>query len=180
VVLIGLAGAVVVVGGMRSASGILAPLMLALVVTITVQPLRAALRRRLPSWASTLICVVVVNVVLLGLAVALVVAAARFGTLVASYANEFHDRVADVTQHLNDAGVSSAQIATLTRGLDLGSLAGVVRSALAGAGGVLSSLVFILALRLAGVLVVGPRPPRRHPGRADVVARARRLRGRGR
>ena len=39
VILLGLAGGVIVVAGLRSASGIVAPLILALVITITVQPL---------------------------------------------------------------------------------------------------------------------------------------------
>lgn len=41
VLLWGGAGAVIVVAGLRSAAGLVAPLMLALVITITVQPLRS-------------------------------------------------------------------------------------------------------------------------------------------
>jgi AI-2 transport protein TqsA len=148
VILLGLAGGVIVVAGMRSASGIVAPLVLALVITITVQPMRAWLNRHVPPWASTLICVVVVNAVLLGLGVSLLIATARFGTLVAGYQDDFNQRVADLTQHLNAAGVSSEQIAHLTSGLDISDLSGVVSAALAGVADVLSGVVFIFALVL--------------------------------
>lgn len=48
VIILGLAGGVVVVAGLRSASGIVAPLVLALVITITAQPMRARLNRHVP------------------------------------------------------------------------------------------------------------------------------------
>src|ERR1700742_4324257 len=85
VILLGLAGAVVLVAGMRGASGIIGPLVLALVVTIAVQPLRGGLNHHLPRWLATLIVVVVVNAVMIGLAVTITVAVARFGTLLTRY-----------------------------------------------------------------------------------------------
>jgi predicted PurR-regulated permease PerM len=145
VIILGLAGGVVV-AGLRSASGIVAPLVLALVITITAQPMRAWLNRHVPPWASILICVVVANAVLLGLGVSLLIATARFGTLVARYQAEFNQKLADLTEHLNAAGVSSDQIAHLTDGLDISDLGRVVSAALAGVADLLSGAVFIFAL----------------------------------
>jgi len=145
-ILLGLAAAVIVVAGLRSMAGIVAPVSLALVITITVQPMRSWFSRHLPRWASTLLCVVTVNAILLGLAVALTVAAARFATLLVGYEDKFNARISDLTDHLHQAGVSSDHITTLTNGLDLSKLTDVVTSVLSGAAGVLSGLLFIVAL----------------------------------
>jgi AI-2 transport protein TqsA len=91
---------------------------------------------------------VVVNAVLLGLGVSLLIATARFGTLVAGYQDEFNQQLADLSQHLNATGVSSDQIAHLTDGLDISDLGGVVSAALAGVADPLSGVVFIFALVL--------------------------------
>ena len=90
----------------------------------------------------------VVNAVLLGLGVSLLIATARFGTLVAGYQDEFNQQLADLSQHLNATGVSSDQIAHLTDGLDISDLGGVVSAALAGVADPLSGVVFIFALVL--------------------------------
>src|SRR3954463_9681197 len=56
IVLLGSAGAVVVVGGLRATAGIVGPVFLALVLTTAAAPLRVALcRLRLPSWLATLL-----------------------------------------------------------------------------------------------------------------------------
>ncbi len=59
VVLLGLASAVVVAGGLRAASGLVAPVVLALVLTVAVAPLPQWARRHgAPAWAATLLALV--------------------------------------------------------------------------------------------------------------------------
>jgi len=145
-VLLGLAAGVIVTAGMKAAAEIVGPVFLALVCVIAVHPLRELLQRRLPSWIVIPICLLVVYAALIGLAVALIVGAARFATLLHDYEGQFDARIADITNQLERAGVSSADIRQVIDGLDLSGLQGIVASALQGMINVVSNLVFILSL----------------------------------
>jgi predicted PurR-regulated permease PerM len=147
-VLLGLAAAVVVAAGIKAAADIVGPVMLALVLTIAVHPLRRILDRRLPGWASTTICLLVTYGVLLGLAVSLVVATARFATLLPGYEEQFAELVDDLTDWLGHAGVSEEQVRTMGSALDLSRLTGFVGGLVAGVFGLVSSLFFIVTLVL--------------------------------
>ena len=58
IILIGLASAVVVMFGMRAVQEIIAPVFMALVLTITVYPIRTWMRAKgAPSWLATLVLV---------------------------------------------------------------------------------------------------------------------------
>ena len=60
-VLLGTAAAVVVAAGLRSASDLVAPIVLALILTIAVSPLASWARRRgWPSWAASALAMVAV------------------------------------------------------------------------------------------------------------------------
>lgn len=148
VVLMAAAATVIVVAGLRSAASIVGPAFLALVLTIAAHPLRARLDRRLPGWVATLVCLLVVNLLLIGLAVTLVVAVARFASLLPAYEAEFNDWMARVTERLDAAGVSADEIAAVAASFDLSRLGGLVTGVLTGVLGVVSSLVFILTLIL--------------------------------
>ena len=147
-VLFGLALSVIVVAGMKGAAGIIGPAFLALVLTITVHPLRIWLDRLMPSWAASLVCILAVYFLILGLAVSLVLATARFATLLPEYENEFDDRVDSLLSWLQDMGVSTKQVQDVTSSLDLGQLSGFLSDLLSGALSVVSNLFFILALVL--------------------------------
>ena len=87
--LLGMAAAVVVIGGMKATAGIIAPLFLALVLTVVAHPLRKWLDRWMPSWAASLVCIVVVYLIILVLTLSIVVSVARFATLLPQYTDEF-------------------------------------------------------------------------------------------
>jgi AI-2 transport protein TqsA len=147
-VLIGLAAAVVVIGGMKTASGILGPAFLALVLTITAHPLRSWLDRYVPSWVASLVCVVAAYLVILGLGLALVLATARFATLLPTYQDELTARVDDLVAWLGHLGVDEKQLSTIASSFDLGQLGHFVESLLSSALGVATNLAFILTLVL--------------------------------
>ena len=146
VVLVGIAAAVLVVAGMKASASLLGPILLSLVLTIAVHPLRRVLDRHMPSWLSTVVCLVVTLAVILGLAVALIVAVARFATLLPDYEDQFADHVDDILTPLQHAGVAPDQVQTVASGLDLSRLTGLVVDALSGMLGVLSSLALIITL----------------------------------
>ncbi len=148
-VLLGTAAATITVAGMRSLSGLIGPAFLALVLTIAVHPLRGMMTRRgLPGWLATTILTITVYAFLIGFAVSLVVATARFATLLPSYKAELSSTITDVTAWLKHLGVDEAQIKTIANSFDVGKLASLVGDLLGSLLGVASNLFFIVTLVL--------------------------------
>jgi predicted PurR-regulated permease PerM len=103
---------------------------------------------RLPGWAASLVCIVVVYCLVLGLSLALVVATARFATLLPGYADRFDELAGDIGTKLADAGIGADQVRAILDAVDFGQLIALLESLLSNMLGVLSSLVFILTLLL--------------------------------
>jgi predicted PurR-regulated permease PerM len=144
-----LAGATVVVAGLHALSDILAPVVLALVLTIAVHPARTWLERHgWPRWLQTVTVILLVYVTLLAFTVALVVAVARFAALLPTYQEEFASWLEEIRQWLLSIGVTQEQIEAMLSAFDLGRLAAVTTSLLSGTLGVVSDLVFIVTLLL--------------------------------
>ena len=149
IILMQLAAAVVVVAGIRSASWLVGPVFLALVIVITVHPLTARLRDRgLPGWAATTLLVLVVYGVLVVLAGVVVVSLARLATLLPSYTAQFNDLLSSITAKLAGFGVGAAQLREIAGTLNYGRLVGLVSGLLLGVTSLLGNLVFLLSLLL--------------------------------
>lgn len=148
VLLLGMAAAVVVIAGLKGANSILGPAFLALVLTIAAHPLRRLLDRHVPSWVATIVCLVVVNLVILMLALALLVSAARFATLLTDYSSEADALVEDVGGWFDRFDMSASQVDRITSSFDLSTLGGLVGGFLSGLLGAVSGLAFILTLIL--------------------------------
>ena len=149
VILLELAAAVVVAGGIRAAAWLVAPVFLALVIVITVHPVHARLRARgLPSWAATTLLVLAVYGVLVVLAGVVVVSVARLATLLPSYAAEVNALLASATGALARFGVGAAQLREIAGTLNYGRLVGIVSGLLLGITSLLGNLVFLLSLLL--------------------------------
>jgi predicted PurR-regulated permease PerM len=144
----GIAAATIVVAGLRGIASIAAPAFLAAVLTVTMQPLRKVLERRLPPWASTLVAAAAVYLLLLGLTVALVVAVGRFATLLPEYKDQFAALVQDANDWLAGRGVGTTQTDAIASGLDLNRLAGWITALLGDVLSVLSSLALVVILLL--------------------------------
>ena len=140
----GTAAAVVVLAGVRAVSDIVGPAFLALVLTVLMHPVRRLLqRRRVPTWAATVLCIIAVYVVLLGLAVAMVVAASRFVELLPTYKSKFTSLVDDMTSTLHKAGITNQELHKFADSLDLSKLTDFVLQTVGGVVGVASNLLFI-------------------------------------
>ena len=149
IILLELAAAVVVIGGIRTASWLVGPVFLALVIVITVHPVHARLRSRgLPGWVATTLLVLVVYGVLVVLAGVVVVSLARLATLLPSYAPQFNELLASATAELARFGVGTAQLREIAGTLDYGRLVGIVSGLLLGLTSLLGNLVFLLSLLL--------------------------------
>jgi AI-2 transport protein TqsA len=149
IVLLGLASGVVVVAGLRSVADIVAPIFLALMLTVTASPLGTWMRRHgAPAWSAALALILTVYLVLLGLGGALVLSVNRLVDLMPQYQSQFAQLRADAAQALANLGVDTAQVRELAGLIQPSSIADLVQSVLGGMLGVLSNGIFLLALLL--------------------------------
>jgi predicted PurR-regulated permease PerM len=149
VILLGAAAAVVTLAGVRAVAWLIGPAFLALMIVIAVSPVQAWLvRHRFPRWLTTLLVVVLVYALLVALVLVLVVSVAKLATLLPQYADRAKSLVDSVTNSLAEFGVGQGQIKASSGSLDLGRVTQYVGKLLADVGGVLTSVVFLLALLL--------------------------------
>ncbi|MFD4292982.1 AI-2E family transporter [Rhodococcus sp. NPDC058505] len=147
IVLLGAAGAVVAIAGIRAFSGIIGPVFLALMLVVAVQPLGDWLQRKgAPTWVAVLATLASVYAVLLGLIGALAVSVAQLATLLPEYADKANQLVADVQDWLMRWDIGSAELDTVFSNFDFGKLVGLLDDILAGLLGVFSNIFFILAV----------------------------------
>jgi len=147
-VLLGSAAVVILVAGLQAASSILGPLFLAMVLTIVVHPARNWLARRLPAGVATTLSIIAVIVGVVGLGVCVLLAVARFATLLSTYSGVAAEQVEELTDWLTKVGIGTDEVLKIVESFDLSNLLSVVSGALNGMFGVLSTVVFILALCL--------------------------------
>lgn len=153
-VLLTAAAVIIVIAGLRSFSSSVGPIFLALVIMVVVYPLQdALLDRGTPPWLAML-ALMGTSFGVLGIIVAsLIWSASELVGLVTS--DEYTDQLAstqtEVSERLDDIGVSGDNLDSVVEGLDLGAVAGQVTSALSGVLGVASatSLLMITMLFMA-------------------------------
>jgi predicted PurR-regulated permease PerM len=172
--LVGAAAAVVVLVGISLASGVVGPIILALILTIAVLPVARALRRRrLPGWAATLAALVVAYLIVLVLVVGVAASVVQLAALLPQYSGRAQDLQGSATDRLASAGLSSEQVRTAISQIDLGSLTHLLGSVLRSLLGVLSSLFFLVAVMFFLVVEAagaGPRLARLAQDRPDLAA----------
>jgi predicted PurR-regulated permease PerM len=161
IVLLGTAGVVVTVAGMRAVADIIGPVFLALMLTVTVSPLTVWLRRiGAPAWLATVATVITVYAVLFALGGALIVSVARLIDLVPTYQSQIVALRADIVQGLQSLGIDEQQVQDLTNPADASKIAGNLHALLGAATSALSSTVFLLAVLLFMCLDAAAFPER--------------------
>ena len=87
---IGIAAVLVAALGLQAFAGVVAPVFLALVLSITVQPLRRfPVRHGLPAWLGTVLSLVAVYAMVVGLVAILVISGLQLAGLLDDYAPQF-------------------------------------------------------------------------------------------
>jgi predicted PurR-regulated permease PerM len=143
-ILLGLAAATVAIGGMKSIAHIIDPTFLALVLMITVHPIRGWLvRKHVPGWWAALATILTVYTILIALIIAMVVSIAKLAQMAPTYAPDFNDLTQDATGWLKSLGVEQQQMDDVLKSLDVGKLFGLATSILSSILGVLSNLLFV-------------------------------------
>ncbi|MFI7119328.1 AI-2E family transporter [Amycolatopsis sp. NPDC049868] len=149
VVLLGSAAAVVVLAGLNAVAWLAGPVFLALVIVITLDPVRTWLRGKgLPRWLTVAVLVVTVYAALLALFLVVVVSLAQLSALLPRYAGQADELLRDGTAFLGRFGVGEPQLREILSTVDTGKLIGFAGSLLAGVGGLVTNLAFLLALML--------------------------------
>ncbi|MEO6090276.1 MAG: AI-2E family transporter [Umezawaea sp.] len=147
VILLGCASAVVAVAGLRAVAWLVGPALLALVVVITVAPLRRWLRGRgVPAWVEMSATVVTVYgvIILFGLVVA--VSAARLGELLPGYLDRGRELLAHGAEVVGAAGGEPTALRDLVGSIEPARVLRVVGGLLGDLAGLTTNLVFLLAL----------------------------------
>jgi AI-2 transport protein TqsA len=149
IVLLTIAASVVSVAGIRALASVVAPVVLALMLTIGVHPIFAGLRRRgWPPWLASTVTILSAIAIVLGIAVALAVSLAELATVLPSYEAQFNALMAQITAALAHLGIGAAQVQKALSGVDFGAIAGLLGGLLGGLASTLTNLLFLLALLL--------------------------------
>ncbi|MEV0111530.1 AI-2E family transporter, partial [Nocardia sp. NPDC050799] len=148
-VLLGAASLVVVLTAMKAFAEIIGPVFLALILTVAVQPLPNALRRRgWPGWLVTIVAILAVWGILLVLVFALVFSIAQLSTLLPEYSDKFDELVGNARSALQSRGIGSDQVQQMFTDIDMSKVADLVGVILQSTLAVFSNLFFVFALLL--------------------------------
>ena len=146
-ILLGMAALVVVAFGMAAIGGILAPTLLALILTICVQPVgRWLVSRGTPAGLATGAVILVLFLLLAGFAAVMVIALAQFVTMLPTYSEQFQKIGEQIGAWLESIGIGAAQVQDLTKGFDPTKLVNFFTGLLGGAFGLITFLVIILTM----------------------------------
>lgn len=168
--LLGIAGGVVAIAGMRQVSSIVAPTFLAVTLLIAVYPLHKALRRVVPGALSALVLVILLYGILASLVAGIALAAAQFATELAkpTYSDTYSGLVDDAIDLLAGFGITQDQIIDGLNSFDLTSLSGVASGAVDALTGTTSLLLFLLTVIIFLAMDAGG-----FPRRIDAIHRSR-------
>ena len=159
-VMLGVIGAVVLATGIRGAAEIVAPAMLALVLTIAVLPVGSwARRHRWPGWLATLFALVTSYAILLVLVIGSIVCLVKLVDLLPQYADAARNLTGRGQDALSTLGLDTGTTKDALDKVDPSKVADVLAGLLSGILGALGGLFFLVTLMFFFVVAVpGFRP----------------------
>ena len=176
--MLGVIGAVALATGMHAAASIVAPAMLALVLTIAVLPVGAWARRHgWPGWLATLVALVTSYAILAVLLIGTVVCLVRLVELLPQYAAEARSLTNRWSEALAGLGLDTDTTEDALENVDPTRVADILTGLLSGVLGALGELFFLVTVMFFFVVAVsGFRPRmawlrRTKPQLADSLAR---------
>lgn len=171
IVLLTAAGAVLVIAGLHEIADIIAPVFLALVLTVAVHPMDGMLRRwGAKPWAALLLTLVTIYLILIGLAAAAAFSLARLATELPQYKGRGQELIDNVSQTLSNLGVGSQQINAALGNIDIDKVVSELLDVLDGLLAVTGSLVLVVTVLFFMALdAVGFTARLRSVGRAGLA-----------
>ncbi len=157
IVLLTAAGAVLVIAGLHQIAGIIAPVFLALVLTVAVHPLDGMLRRwGAAPWAALALTLATIYLILIFLVGAAAFSVARLATVLPQYKGRAQDLVDNVSQGLSHLGIGGQQAGAGLSDVNIDKVVSALLDVLDGLLGVTANLLlvvtvlFFMALDAAG------------------------------
>ena len=161
IVLLGILGVVAAGIGTKAAASIIAPTMLALVLTIAVLPIgRWARKHGWPSWLATLTALAAAYLILLVMVIGFVVCVIKFADLLPTYATEAKDLTKNAEDGLAQLGLSTSSTSDALSKLDPTKLAGVLGDLISGILDAVGFLFFLVTLMFFFVVAAPGFAPR--------------------
>jgi AI-2 transport protein TqsA len=146
-ILLGAAALTIALAGARAIADIVGPVFLALVLTISLHPIRIWLERhRLPEWAASVMLLLAAYLVLGLLTLALIVSVAQLAELLPQYSDQLTQVVTNAGNTLKSLGVQQEQINAVVDAIDPGKLVELAFTVLSSTLSVLGNLFFLLTL----------------------------------
>jgi predicted PurR-regulated permease PerM len=172
-VILGVAAGVVVVAGMRAVPQIIGPVFTAVVLIITVDPVRTSLLKRgAPRWLASTAAFLSVVAIVVGLFAATILGIVQLATLLPQYSEEIQQQLSGIESWLAGMGVTSADIQSALSGVSASTIASFAQTLLGSITGVVSSvllaLVVCIFLTVDG-MVFGERMAKVRAGREAVL-----------
>lgn len=147
IILVSLAAATITAIGISNLRGVLAPVLLALVLTVCVQPVRVALEKRgVPHGIATGSVALIVFLLLAGFVFAVVIALAEFVAMLPKYAEEIAEIGGHLGTWLKSLGIGPEQIKVARESFDISNVLHVASGALGSVFGLTGTLVIILTM----------------------------------
>lgn len=148
-VLLGLAAASVGLWGLHAAAGILAPVLLAFVLTVVAHPAIGALTRRgVPRWLAVGVLVLAVDGGLVAFTLAVVVSVGQLATVLPQYADEWQRLLDGLRSALSGLGVGPDQVHQILSGIGPGPVVSAVGGLLKATTAAVAGLVLVLVTAL--------------------------------
>jgi len=139
----------ITLAGVRSVADIVGPVFLALVITVTLHPIRLRLERgRLPEWAASLVMLLGAYLLIFLFALALIVSIAQLADLLPEYTEDISEGVQDVGNTLRGLGVEQEQIDAVTSAFDPARIVDLAMEVLSGTLGAVGNLFFLFTVLL--------------------------------
>ena len=147
--LFGVAALTIALAGARSIADIIGPVFLALVLTVTLHPIRIWLEGHgVRQVVASIIMLVASYALLILLTLALMVSVAQLAALVPEYTDQIHESAASAGDTLKNLGVEQEQIDAVVGTIDPGELVDFAMSLLSGTLGVLTDMFFLFTVLL--------------------------------
>ncbi len=146
-IMVTIAATLLVAVGLRYFSDIIAPVMLALVLSIAVQPVRRWLKGRgAPKIVATLGAVVAVYLIVIGMLWAILAVGTHFATMMVDYAPAVSEKLDDLAARASDFGMDESKTQSIASQIDIGQLVDTGLELVGGLAGVLSGIFFLIIL----------------------------------
>jgi AI-2 transport protein TqsA len=173
IITLGLAAGVVVAAGMRAIPGIIGPVFMALVLTVTVNPIRGWMIRHGASRAvASLAVFLTVFAIIVGLFAAAIIGIVQLVTLLPQYSDQVQQELAGVTSWLEGLGVTQADVQSLFSSISPSQIATFAEGLLSSISSIFSFTLFMIVVLIFLAVdgaIFGERMARFRAGREPVL-----------